>query len=287
MLGPGDDAAVVSASDGRVVVTTDLLLEGRHFRRDWSSGYDIGRKAAAQNLADVVAMGADPTGIVVGLGMPADTGAGWLDDLADGFRDECDLVGASVVGGDTTRCDLVVIGVTALGDLGGRAPVTRSGARPGDVVAVAGRLGHAAAGLALLQAGLDDPGGLVDAHRRPRPPYACGPRAAILGATSMLDVSDGLLQDLGHVAKASGAGVLLDPAAFTVTPEMEKAARLLGADPLEWALSGGEDHALAATFPREVRLPAEWTVVGRVTEGAGVQVRGRTPERGGWDHFRE
>ncbi|MEU8384994.1 AIR synthase related protein, partial [Streptosporangium sp. NPDC048865] len=131
LLGPGDDAAVVSAPDGRVVVTTDLLIEGRHFRRDWSSGYDIGRKAAAQNLSDVVAMGADPTGIVVGLGMPADAATGWLDDLTDGFRDECDLVGASVVGGDITRCDLVVVSVTALGDLGGRAPVTRSGARPG------------------------------------------------------------------------------------------------------------------------------------------------------------
>ncbi|WP_373294334.1 thiamine-phosphate kinase [Planobispora rosea] len=316
LLGPGDDAAVVSAPDGRVVVTTDLLLEGRHFRRDWSSGYDIGRKAAAQNLSDVVAMGAHPTGIVVGLGMPADVGTGWLDDLADGFRDECDLVGASVAGGDTTRCDLVVIGVTALGDLRGRAPVTRSGARPGDVVAVAGRLGHAAAGLALLQAGpagglggaaeglggaaegLDgvagEPGGpaggvrgLVDAHRRPRPPYACGPQAAELGATSMLDVSDGLLQDLGHVSKASGVGIVLDPGAFTVTPEMERAARLLGADPVEWVLTGGEDHALAATFPRDVRLPSGWTVVGRVVRGSGVQVEGRAPERGGWDHFRE
>ncbi|MFD0890669.1 thiamine-monophosphate kinase, partial [Streptosporangium algeriense] len=117
LLGPGDDAAMVRSPDGRVVVTTDLLIEGRHFRRDWSSGYDIGRKAAAQNLSDIVAMGADPTGIVVGLGLPSDAATGWLDDLTDGFRDECDLVGASVVGGDVTRCDLVVLGVTALGDL--------------------------------------------------------------------------------------------------------------------------------------------------------------------------
>ncbi|MFC3819903.1 thiamine-phosphate kinase [Planomonospora venezuelensis] len=311
LLGPGDDAAVLGAPDGRVVVTTDLLIEGRHFRRDWSSAYEIGRKAAAQNLSDVVAMGADPTGIVVGLGMPADVGTRWLDDLADGFRDECALVGASVAGGDTTRCDLVVIGVTALGDLGGRAPVTRSGARPGDVVAVAGRLGHAAAGLALLRAGLagpgagggrpdpggqEDPGGspepggpgaLADAHRRPRPPYPCGPQAAALGATAMLDVSDGLLQDLGHVAKASGVGLELDPGSFTVTPEMEQAARLLAADPLEWVLTGGDDHALAATFPAGVRLPPAWTVVGRVVAGGGVRVGGRSPERGGWDHFRE
>ncbi|MFF5208766.1 thiamine-phosphate kinase [Streptosporangium sp. NPDC000396] len=286
LLGPGDDAALVSAPDGRVVVTTDLLIEGRHFRRDWSSGYDIGRKAAAQNLSDVVAMGADPTGIVVGLGLPADATTDWLDDLTDGFRDECDLVGASVVGGDITRCDLVVIGVTALGDLGGRAPVTRSGACPGDVVAVAGRLGYAAAGLALLAAGRTEPAELVDAHRRPQPPYACGPEAAALGATSMLDVSDGLFQDLGHVAKAGKTGIVLDPEAFTVPASMEEAARLLGADPLEWILSGGDDHALAATFPDGVRLSPAWTVVGRVVDGKGVQVKGRSLEHGGWDHFR-
>ncbi|WP_184753440.1 thiamine-phosphate kinase [Streptosporangium album] len=287
LLGPGDDAALVSAPDGRVVVTTDLLIEGRHFRRDWSSGYEIGRKAAAQNLSDVVAMGADPTGIVVGLGLPPEAGTDWLDDLTDGFRDECDLVGASVVGGDVTRCDLVVVAVTALGDLGGRAPVTRAGARPGDVVAVAGRLGHAAAGLALLHGGRAEPVELIDAHRRPEPPYACGPQAAMLGATSMLDVSDGLLQDLGHVAQASGIGILLTPEAFTVPPLMEEAARLLDADPLEWVLSGGDDHALAATFPEGVRLPATWTVVGQVVEGKGVQVRGRSLEHGGWDHFRK
>lgn len=232
-------------------------------------------------------MGADPTGIVVGLGLPGDAATGWLDDLTDGFRDECDLVGASVVGGDITRCDLVVIGVTALGDLGGRAPVTRSGARPGDVVAVAGRLGHAAAGLALLAAGETGPVELLDAHRRPTPPYACGPQAAALGATSMLDVSDGLLQDLGHVATASGVGVVLSPEAFAISAPMEEAARRLGADPLEWVLSGGEDHALAATFPKDVRLPPEWAVVGHVDSGKGVQVTGRSMTYEGWDHFRQ
>jgi thiamine-monophosphate kinase len=287
LLGPGDDAAILSAPDGRVVVTTDLLIEGRHFRRDWSSGYDIGRKAAAQNLSDIMAMGAVPTGIVVGLGLPADAALTWLDDLTDGFRDECDLVGASVVGGDITRCDLVVIGVTALGDLGGRAPVTRSGARPGDLVAVAGRLGHAAAGLALLREGRSGPVELIEAHRRPQPPYACGLEAATLGATSMLDVSDGLLQDLGHVAEASGVAIVLDPEAFALPPAIADAARRLGADPLEWVLSGGDDHALAATFPVNVRLSPAWTVVGHVIDGEGVQVKGISLDHGGWDHFRE
>lgn len=298
LLGPGDDAALVSAPDGRVVVSTDLLLEGRHFRRDWSSGYDVGRKAAAQNLADVAAMGAVPTSIVVGLGMPPDLPAEWLDALADGFRDECAVVGASVVGGDIARSDLVVIGVTALGDLGGRPPVTRSGARPGQVVAVAGRLGYAAAGLALLESGwaetsegtpLSPPQEAlweaVAAHRRPCPPYSAGPEAAELGAGAMLDVSDGLLQDLGHIAAASGVRVELDPAAFVVGEPVAAAAKELGTDPLDWILGGGEDHALAAAFPAEVSLPPSWRIVGGIVAGQGVVVRGRETSHAGWDHF--
>ncbi|MCW2611943.1 MAG: thiamine-phosphate kinase, partial [Cryptosporangiaceae bacterium] len=138
ILGPGDDAAIVLASDGRVVVSTDLLVEGRHFRRDWSGGYDVGRKAAAANLADIAAMGAQPTSLVVGLACPPDLPLEWAEALADGLREESALVGASVVGGDVSRADSVIVAVTALGDLQGRAPVTRAGARAGDVVAVAG-----------------------------------------------------------------------------------------------------------------------------------------------------
>ncbi|WP_449291531.1 thiamine-phosphate kinase [Nonomuraea maritima] len=290
ILGPGDDAAIVSAPDGRVVVSTDLLLEGRHFRRDWSGGYDVGRKAAAQNLSDVAAMGATPTSLVVGLGIPADLPLDWLDALTDGIRDECAAVGASVAGGDVTRCDLVVLGVTAMGDLGGRRPVKRSGAAPGQVVAVAGRLGYSAAGWALLEAGVpaDSPAlrEAVAGHRRPCPPYAMGPLAAELGATAMLDVSDGLLQDLGHVAEASGVRIELDLTRFAVAEPVAAAAKELGTDPLEWVLAGGEDHAFAAVFPAGVRLPEAWRVVGRVCEGEGVAVDGWEPRQRGWDHFR-
>ncbi|WP_184612442.1 thiamine-phosphate kinase [Sphaerisporangium krabiense] len=287
LLGPGDDAALLRAPDGRVAVTTDLLLEGRHFRRDWSSPYDIGRKAAAQNLADIAAMGAVPTALVVGLGLPGDLPTAWLDGLTDGFGDECATVGAGVAGGDIVRSERVVLGVTALGDLGGRPPVTRAGARPGQVLAVAGRIGHAAAGLALYEAGrAGEWPALAEAHRRPSPPYSCGPAAAALGATAMLDVSDGLLQDVGHIAAASGVRVEIDPALLPVDDALADAAAELGEDPLRWVLTGGEDHALAAVFPSEVAPPGEWRVVGRVTEGEGVQVRGREETYGGWDHFR-
>ena len=131
VLGPGDDAAVVRTPDGQVVASTDLLVEGVHFRRDWSEPLDVGHKAAAQNLADVVAMGARPTALLVGLAAPADLPASWALALADGLSAEAALVGAAVVGGDVVAADQVVIAVTALGSLDGRAPVTRAGAKVG------------------------------------------------------------------------------------------------------------------------------------------------------------
>jgi thiamine-monophosphate kinase len=265
VLGPGDDAAVVATPDGRVVATTDVRVEGVHFRRDWSSGYDVGRKAAAANLADIAAMGARGTALLVGLAAPADLPVSWSLELTDGLRDEAAVVGASVVGGDVVRSETLVISVTALGDLGGREPVTRSGARPGDVVVLAGQLGQSAAGLDLLEAGTRE-GALVDAHRRPTPPYEMGPVLAAAGATSMCDVSDGLVADLGHVARASGVHIDLDAAD-------------------EHFLTGGEDHALVATMPAGAALPAGVRVIGRVTAGEpAVTVAGR-PAPAGWDHF--
>jgi thiamine-monophosphate kinase len=279
ILGPGDDAAVIGAPDGRVVATCDVLVEGRHFRRDWSGPEEIGRKAAAQNLADVVAMGARPTALLLGLALPGATPVDWAERLADGLRDECALVGASVVGGDVVGAPVVMLAITALGDLAGTAPLTRGGARPGDVLAVRGRLGYAAAGLDLLLRGRHEPAELVDAHRRPRPPYEAGAEAAALGATALLDVSDGLVQDLGHLATASAVRIEVDSAALPVPG-------VLGSDGHRLVLTGGEDHAFAGTFPSEVTLPESWRVIGRVTEGTGVLVDGHPYGAGGWDHFR-
>jgi thiamine-monophosphate kinase len=291
LLGPGDDAAVVSAPDGRVVATTDLLVDGRHFRRDWSTPYDIGRKAAAQNLADVVAMGAVPTSLLVGLAAPPDLAAFWTERFADGLRDECDLVEAGVVGGDVVRSETLLIAVTALGDLEGRPPVTRAGARAGDVVAFAGRLGWAAAGLATLSRGFRSPRVVVDAHRRPQPPYQAGPDAAKAGATSMVDISDGLVADLGHVARASAVHVDLRSGAFEIPDALSQVASALAVDPLTWVLRGGDDHALVATFAADAELPAGWHVIGSVVEpdepdeGGSVTVDGNAYAAGGFDHF--
>jgi thiamine-monophosphate kinase len=309
LVGIGDDAAVLAAPDGRVVASTDFLLEGRHFRREWSSGTDVGHKAAARSLIDVAAMGAVPTGLLVALAAPPDLPVTWARDLTEGLAAECARAGATVVGGDTASAGSILLATTVLGDLAGRAPVLRSGSAPGDLVAVTGPLGHAAAGLALLEAvhtvSPPDPpawaGSLVAAHRRPQPPYDAGPQAADLGATAMIDISDGLLADLGHIASASG--VLIDLSSDRLSPGagLRAAARALHpffgrtergsthqhAQALAWVLTGGEDHALAATFPPGTALPPRWDVIGTVHEGDGVVVDGQ-PWAGsaGWDHFR-
>ena len=203
------------------------------------------------------------------------------------MAEESARAGATVAGGDLSSAPLIMLAVTALGDLAGRAPVTRSGARPGDLVAISGVLGHSAAGLALLQAGLTEPAGLVAAHRWPRPDYAAGPDAARLGATSMIDVSDGLAQDLGHLAEQSGVRIDVASAQLPVSNTLRAAADALGEhDPLDWILAGGEDHGLAATFPPGTALTGRWTVVGQVRDGHGVWVDSRLSERlSGWNHF--
>ncbi|WP_214368490.1 thiamine-phosphate kinase [Pseudonocardia sp. H11422] len=289
LLGPGDDAAVVAAPDGRVVACTDVLVEGVHFRLDWSSPEQVGRKAAAANLADVAAMGAVPTALLVGLACPASTPVETLEGLADGLWAEATAAGVGLVGGDVASSGTLVVSVTALGSLEGREPVTRSGARPGDVVALCGRVGWAAAGLAVLSRGFRSPVAVVGAHRVPEPPYTAGPEAATAGVTAMIDVSDGLLADLGHVAQASVVLVDVRSTALEVPARLAEVASALGADPLHWMLTGGEDHALAATFPPDVALPPGWTTIGRVREagdGPGVLVDGRPyTESPGWDHF--
>jgi thiamine-monophosphate kinase len=298
LVGPGDDAAVVVAADGRVVVSTDLVVEGRHFRRDWSSGYDVGRRAAARSLADIAAMGARPTALVVGMATPADLPIDWAESLADGLRDECALVGAAVVGGDVSAATEITLAVTALGDLDARPPVLRSGARSGDVVVVAGRLGYAAAGLALLLAGSTDHP-MAAAHRRPQVEYAAARLLAAAGATAMVDVSDGLVADLGHVAAASGVRIELAVDDLPLPADLVEAALTLGADPLAWVAGGGDDHAFAATMSGDAALravtlladlpePVPFAQVGRVVPGAGVTfLDAPPPGRPGHEHFRD
>ena len=323
-VGTGDDCAVLSFPDSRTAVSTDVLVEGRHFRTDWSTGRDVGARAAAQNLADAAAMGARPVALVVGLVMPASTPVGWVWDFARGLAQGCEPCGAGVVGGDLSSGDSLIVSVTVLGDLEGRAPVLRSGARPGDAVVHVGTLGRSAAGLALLSAGTDcvpgssaavPPGqehpqaqACIETFRAPAPPLAAGRELALVGATSMLDVSDGLLRDAGRIARASGVVIDLDDpgdlpdasflesVAVLVSGHDGSAARDLARS---WLLAGGEDHGLLATVPADGldRLPAGARVIGRVLspQESSAGMPGCRPsvllagepaqEHTGWDHF--
>lgn len=292
LVGPGDDAAVLAAPDGRYVVTTDMMVHGPDFRLAWSSPEDLGWKAAATNLSDVAAMGAVPTALVVAIAAPATMPVADLEAIADGFRLACEELapGCGVVGGDLSVSETLTFAVTAFGDLQGREPVLRSGARPGDVVAVSGTVGAAGEGLRVLFAEAVDAAGVPDRERfaavaaahpetigaqlRPRPPIADGPLAAQAGATAMLDLSDGLALDARRVAEASGVAIDLDPAAL--------------GDDLRAALTGGEDHGLFAAFPAGTTLPGGFRRVGSVAAGAGLHVGGRPfDERGGWDPYLE
>ncbi|PRY61348.1 thiamine-monophosphate kinase [Knoellia remsis] len=314
LVPPGDDAAVL-ATGGSVVVTTDSMVRGMDWRDDWSSGHDVGLKLVAQNVADVAAMGAVPTGLLIALAAAPATSLDWVVDLTDGIAAGAEDAGCPVVGGDLSSAPegVVIVAVTAFGDLEGRAPVLRSGARPGDVVAVAGSLGWSGAGLALLlagEAGPSDPragserkareGSVERArslvtwfHRSPRPPWEAGPVAAAVGASSMIDLSDGLVRDGGRIAAASGVELALDERVLRETFLAGVVADAVGEDE-GWrqVLSGGEEHSLLATFPPGA-VPddpsAPWTVIGEVVEagaaGPRLTVGGAEPSVTGWDHF--
>ena len=287
LLGPGDDAALVAAPDGRFVVTTDMMIHGPDFRLAWSTPHDLGWKAAASNLADVAAMGAVPTALVVAIAAPADSPVSLLEGIADGLRDACESLapGCGVVGGDLSVSATLTIAVTAFGDLEGREPVLRSGAVPGDIVAVAGVLGEAAAALRLLFAEAIDASGRPDAalatalrsrtvaQLAPTPPIAAGRAAALARATAMLDLSDGLAIDSARLARASGVGINFATAA-------------LGDDPA-LALGGGEDHSLLATFPPGVVLPAGFRRIGVCVDAEGLTVDGSPHDSAGWDPYRD
>ena len=297
-VGPGDDAAVL-ATGSRTVATTDTMVRGRDWVDEWSSGADVAAKALTQNLADVAAMGGRPTAVLVALMADPAVSVDWVLDFARELGARAAEAGVAVAGGDLSSAPagVLAVAVTALGELPGAA-VLRSGARPGDVVAVRGTLGRSAAGLELLRsgagvgvgagtsAGADGSGGAVAAecvahHLRPTTPLAAGPQAAASGATAMLDVSDGLLRDGSRLAAASAVRVALD--SELLAPDVDVLRQVVGDGALECVLAGGEEHSLLATFGGQ--LPAGWRALGRVEVGEGVTLDGEPQQPRGWDHF--
>lgn len=300
----GDDAAVLRTG-AATVVTTDSMVRGLDWRDDWSTGEDVGRKVVVQNVADIAAMGAVCAGLVVALAAGQDTPLDFVIDLTAGIAAEASRYAVPVVGGDLSGAPdgVVVVTVTALGDLEGRAPVLRSGARVGDIVAVCGTLGRSGGGLAVLQRTAAVVGEvprswspeeqlLVQAHRTAaHPPLAAGVAAAVAGANALIDVSDGLVRDAGRVAAASGFEIALDREALEGFVDGPLRMALGGPAGLREVLAGGEEHALLAAFPADADLPtapAPWTVIGTVlapVQGPRVTVGGQVPEVLGWDHF--
>lgn len=269
IIGPGDDCAVMRAPDSRFVVTTDMMVHGPDFRLEWSTPHQLGIKAAATNLSDVAAMGAKPTGMVVSIAAPKDTTVEFLEQIADGLKDACEELapGCGVVGGDLSVSNTLTISVTAFGDLEGREPLLRSGAQPGDVVAVSGRLGLAGLGLAELFAGNKEAGHPLALHAQlaPWPPISQGVAGALGGATSAMDISDSLMMDAGRIAHASN--VIIELAEHVLDDLAAHLAIEIGVDASkarQAILYGGEDHALLMTFPADIPLPPGFTSLGTV-----------------------
>ncbi|WP_256838631.1 thiamine-phosphate kinase [Ornithinimicrobium faecis] len=297
LVGPGDDTALLATS-GPVLATTDAMVRGRDWLDEWSSAEDVGAKVVVQNLADLAAMGGTGTGLLVTLVAPGSIPAQWARGLTAGIGSVADAWGVPVIGGDLSSSDgAVMVSVTALGELPGGRAVLRSGAAPGQAVAVSGSLGRSAAGLEILRrsdadwwpepASADAASRWVAYHCRPDPDLSQGVRAAQAGAGAMIDVSDGLVRDGGRIASASKLRLDLDEEVIAdLAAEFEPV--LGGRGALDCVLSGGEEHSLLATFPTGA-VPQGWTVVGRTAEagvaGPGVWWRGERATGGGWDHF--
>lgn len=274
-MGIGDDGAVIKANPQNLVAATDMAVEGVHFKREWSSLHDIGAKLTAANLADIYAMGGTPKYLLVSAGLTKDFGIPEIEELANGIKSEADLVGVSIVGGDLSSAEKLVISITALGEV--EKPITRSGAKVGDVVIISGLSGKSAAGLHQLQNGISD-SPYIRAHKKPDINYKLATNFRSVSA--MCDVSDGLLSELTHIASASKVGIEIDIELVRVIPGFEALAEIAGSDiwqlvwqlVWQWVLTGGEDHVFVATT--SAQIPDGAYAIGKVVAGNKVSVPG-------------
>ena len=284
-LGIGDDAAVLAASNNKLVATVDMAVEGIHFRRDWSSPFQIGAKLTTANLADIFAMGAVPKYLLVAAAISQVNNSEVITELAKGIRSVADNFKVTVIGGDLSKSESMSLSITALGELSGK-PILRSGAQVGDLLYLSSLPGLSAAGLAILNRGLDRPRYVVDAHLNPK---LVAPDKLIKVATSMCDISDGLVTDAGNITKASGVAINLNKELITSTPNFKDLAELaneLGEDVFDWILTGGEDHFFLATVNPSNASEELGIRVGVVTTGGGeISLDGAVIKKSGYQHF--
>ena len=280
LVGTGDDCAVLAHPDSRSVISTDVLVEGVHFRRDWMSLEQVGQRAAAQNAADIAAMGASAHSAVAAVTIPEEMGKAEINALAAGLAKGLETYGYSLVGGDLSRGKCLQVAVTVIGDLQGRRPLLRSGAKPGDLVYFAGNLGDSAAGLTLLErfqspaAAINNPvlpkalrsliKEVVSRYQVPEIPADLAPQLARAGAHALMDVSDGLTRDGAKIAAASGVVINLQRELLEkYAKRLSGLADALGINCWDWVLGGGEDHGLLCTAPAGFSLPG-FSPIGRV-----------------------
>ena len=284
-LGIGDDAAVLSASNNKLVATVDMAVEGVHFRCDWSSPFQIGAKLTTANLADIFAMGAKPKYLLVAAAISQVNNSEVITELAKGIRSVADNFKVSVIGGDLSKAERMSLSITALGELSGN-PILRSNAQVGDLLYLSALPGLSAAGLAILNRGLDRPRYVVDAHLNPK---LVAPDKLIKVATSMCDISDGLVTDAGNIAKASGVAINLNKELITSAPDFKDLAELaneLGEEVFDWILTGGEDHFFLATVNPSNASEELGIRVGVVTTGGGkISLDGAVIKKSGYQHF--
>lgn len=296
--GIGDDTAVLQFGNQTLLWTADMLIEGVHFRLDWIDAWSLGWKSLAVNLSDIAAMGGEPIGALLSLALPPDYTADWLDEWIAGFTECARAYRTPLLGGDTNRAERMVIDVSVLGTVSGR-PMRRRGAQTGDAILVTGALGGSRAGLEALQAGK---GTAVDLtpHFRPTPRLEVGSLARTLGATAMMDLSDGLAADLPKLLRASNKGAVIWRPAIPVHDAALRWAQVHHVDPVAFALAGGEDYELLITapptatptlleqIPQQTGVPL--SVIGKVIEAPELWLESPEGQREsfaitGWDHF--
>ena len=284
-VGIGDDAAVISASNNKLVATLDIAIENVHFKSLWSSPFQIGAKLTTANLADLFSMGATPKYLLVGAAISEVSNSEVITELAQGIRSVADKFEVSVIGGDLSKSEKMSLSITALGEMA-KDPITRSGASAGDLIYLSALPGLSAAGLAILERGLDRPKYVVQAHLNPK---LVAPMKLIEVASAMSDISDGLVSDARNIARASKVDLNFDTSALEASPDFKDLGELateLGVDVYDWILSGGEDHFFIATVPEKYADKNLGIQVGKVVAGSGlITIDGLQTQRAGYQHF--
>ena len=284
-VGIGDDAAVISASNNKLVATLDIAIEDVHFKSLWSSPFQIGAKLTTANLADLFSMGATPKYLLVGAAISEVNNSEVITELAQGIRSVADKFEVSVIGGDLSKSEKMSLSITALGEMA-KDPITRSGASAGDLIYLSALPGLSAAGLAILERGLDRPKYVVQAHLNPK---LVAPIKLIEVASAMSDISDGLVSDARNIARASKVDLNFDTNALEASPDFKDLAELateLGVDVYDWIFSGGEDHFFIATVPEKYADKNLGIQVGKVVAGSGlIMIDGEQTQRAGYQHF--